>query len=160
MPSFDIVSEVDLHELQNAVDHANREASNRFDLKNADATVSRDERVLALEANEPFQLEQLKDILLKTLTRRGIDIACLDYGKLETVGTKAKQVVTARHGIETPVAKDIVKRIKASGVKVQAAIQDQQVRVTGKKRDDLQQVISLLKNVDLDLPLQFNNFRD
>ncbi len=160
MPSFDAVSEVDKHELTNAVDQANREIANRFDFKGTDARVEQSEQELTLHAETDFQIRQIADILNKSLAKRGIDIACLDKGKVETANMRARQDIRVRQGIDKETAKKIVKLIKDSKLKVQAAIQGEQVRVTGKKRDDLQEVIGLLRGADLGLPLQYVNFRD
>jgi uncharacterized protein YajQ (UPF0234 family) len=160
MPSFDVISEVDTHELTNAVDQANREIANRFDFKGTDARVERQEGVLTLHAESDFQIDQVMDILSKALTRRGIDIGCLERGKVEVANMRAQQAVTVRQGIDKELAKKIVKLVKDSKLKVQAAVQGEQVRVTGKKRDDLQNVIATLRQQDLGLPLQFTNFRD
>jgi uncharacterized protein YajQ (UPF0234 family) len=160
MPSFDIVSEVDMHEVTNAVDQANREVSTRFDFKGSDARFELKDSVIIMTADGEFQLQQMLSILQSKLTRRGVDIACLEIGKPETAGKGVRQEVTLRQGLDTPLAKKIVKLIKDARLKVQAAIQGEQVRVTGKKRDDLQQVIAMLKEARLDMPLQFTNFRD
>ena len=161
MPSFDIVSEVDLHEVANAVDQASREVGTRFDFKGVDARFERDDHVVTLSAEAEFQLEQMLDILRGKLAKRGIDTGCLELGDVEQAGRQARRKVTLRHGVGSDLARDLVKRIKASKLKVQAQIQGDQVRVTGKKRDDLQQVIALLRGADdIDLPLQFSNFRD
>lgn len=160
MPSFDVVSEVNHHELTNAVDQTNREVGNRFDFKGSDAKVSQEGEALTLEAASEFQLGQMRDILYQKLSKRGIDVACLDEAEAETVGTRSRQRISVREGIDKELAKKIVKRVKDSKLKVQAAVQGEQVRVTGKKRDDLQQVIGLLREAELGLPLQFENFRD
>ena len=160
MPSFDVVSEVDHHELTNAVDQMNREITNRFDFKGSNARVELKEQVMNLEADNEFQLKQMHDIIYKKLASRGIDTACLDQGKIEERGMRAYQSITVREGVDKELARKIVKMIKETKMKVQAAIQGEQVRVTGKKRDDLQSVIEMLKRADIDLPLQFNNFRD
>jgi uncharacterized protein YajQ (UPF0234 family) len=161
MPSFDIVSEVDKHELRNAVDQANREVQTRFDFRGSNATFELNELSITLVATSDFQLRQMLDILIEKAAKRGIDVDAIDAAKPETALNSAKQNVTIRHGIDTDSARKIVKLIKGSKIKVQAAIQGEQVRVSGKKRDDLQQVIRLLKDTeDLGLPLQFNNFRD
>ena len=160
MPSFDVVSEVDHHELTNAVDQMNREITNRFDFKGSNARVELKDQVMNLEADNEFQLKQMHDIIYKKLASRGIDTACLDQGKIEERGMRAYQTITVREGVDKELARKIVKMIKESKMKVQAAIQGEQVRVTGKKRDDLQSVIEMLKGADIDLPLQFNNFRD
>ena len=160
MPSFDVVSEVDHHELTNAVDQMNREISNRFDFKGSNARVELKDQVMNLEADNEFQIKQMHDIIYKKLASRGIDTACLDQGKIEERGMRAYQAITVREGVDKELARKIVKMIKDTKMKVQAAIQGEQVRVTGKKRDDLQSVIEMLKGADIELPLQFNNFRD
>ncbi len=160
MPSFDIVSEVDMHEAANAVDQANREVSTRFDFKNTGARFGLNDNVITLQAEAEFQLQQMLDILQNKLAKRNIDILCLDVDEPTTSGKQVHQQGTLRHGLETPLAKKIVKRIKDSKLKVQSAIQGDKVRVTGKKRDDLQKVMALLRDEKLELPLQFNNFRD
>ena len=160
MPSFDIVAEVDKHELTNAVDQMNREISNRFDFKGSDAKVTLKEFEMNFEAASDFQLKQMRDIMVNKLAKRGIDNRCLDRGKVDERGLRAYQTINVKHGIDTEDAKKITKMIKEQKFKVQAAIQGEQVRVTGKKRDDLQAVMAFLKESDIDLPLQFNNFRD
>jgi len=160
MPSFDVVSEVDHHELTNAVDQMNREITNRFDFKGSNAKVELKDQLMNLEADNEFQIKQMHDIIYKKLASRGIDTSCLEQGKIEERGMRAYQVITVREGVDKELAKKIVKMVKDRKMKVQAAIQGEQVRVTGKKRDDLQAVIEMLKAADIDLPLQFNNFRD
>ena len=160
MSSFDVVSEVDLQEVRNAADQANREVGTRFDFKGSDAKVSLDGAIVTLQAESEFQLEQMMDILQKKLAKRSVDIGCLEIGKAEKANNRARQAVTIRQGIDTDTARRMVKEIKASKIKVQAQIQGEQVRVSGKKRDDLQAVIALLKGMDFGLPLQFINFRD
>ncbi len=160
MPSFDIVSEVNMHELANAVDQANREIANRYDFKGSGAVVERSETTLTLIAQSEFQLRQMMDILTQKLTKRGVDIECLEVGKVEEAGNRARQEVRVRQGIDADTARKIVKMIKDTKRKVQAAIQGEKLRVTGKKRDDLQQVIAMLRDAKLGLPLQFENFRD
>lgn len=160
MPSFDVVSEVDMHEVTNAVDQANREVGTRFDFKGSNARYERKEAEITLHAEVDFQLKQMLDILKDKLARRGIDVACLDVKDPETSLKEARQQVILRQGLDSALARDIVKRIKDAKLKVQAAIQGDKVRVTGKKKDDLQEVIALLRGAKLDLPLQFNNFRD
>ena len=161
MPTFDIVSEIDKHELRNAVDQANREVQTRFDFRGTNAKYELNELNIAMSATSDFQLKQMLDILIEKAARRGIDVNAIDTDTPETALNSAKQNVTIRHGIDKDSARKIVKIIKSSKIKVQAAIQGEQVRVSGKKRDDLQQIIQLLKNSDdLGLPLQFNNFRD
>jgi uncharacterized protein YajQ (UPF0234 family) len=160
MPSFDIVAEVDSHELTNAVDQMNREVSNRFDFKGSDAKVVLKEYEMNFEATSDFQLKQMRDIMVTKLSKRGIDNRCLDRGKVEERGLRAYQTILVKNGIDKEDAKKITKMIKEKKFKVQAAIQGEQVRVTGKKRDELQAVMAFLKGADIDLPLQFNNFRD
>lgn len=160
MPSFDIVSEFDLHEVSNAVDQANREVSTRFDFKGSNSRFEQDGAVITLHSQSEFQLQQMLDMLQSKLVKRGIDIACLETGEPQVFGKEARQTVTLRQGLEAPLAKKIVKNIKDSKLKVQASIQGEKIRVSGKKRDDLQQVIALLRDGDYDMPLQFENFRD
>lgn len=160
MPSFDVVSEVDKHELANAVDQCNREVSNRFDFKGTNSRVEQNDFDLTIHAPAEFQVRQVVDILVNKISKRGIDSSCLDYADITETNNEARMPVTVRHGIETELAKKIVKHIKESKLKVQAQIQGEQVRVTGKKRDDLQAVIALLKKGNYPVPLQFTNFRD
>lgn len=161
MPSFDVVSEVDRHELSNAIDQVNREIGTRFDFKGSDSKVEISGDEIKMEAESDFQLKQISPILYNKLSKRNVDIRCLEKGKVDTRGRRAYQNITVKQGIETELAKKIVKLIKESKLKVQAAIQGDQVRVTGKKRDDLQQVMALLKSTEsIDQPLQFENFRD
>jgi uncharacterized protein YajQ (UPF0234 family) len=160
MPSFDVVSEVDLQEVRNAVDQANREVSTRFDFKGVDARFELNRSEILLRAQEAFQLDQMLDILRQKLARRKVDLACMELGRQETALNAARQPVTIRQGVDADTAKRMVKAIKGGKLKVQAQIQGEQVRVTGKKRDDLQQAIALLKGEDYGLPLQFVNFRD
>jgi len=160
MPSFDVVSEVDHHELNNGVDQANREVTTRFDFKGTNSEFEIADLIITMKTESEFQLQQMYDILCNKLVKRGIDIACLEKGEPVIHARTATQTVKVREGIETPVAKDMVKLIKQSKAKVQAAIQGDQLRVTGKKRDDLQEVIALLKGANLEIPLQYKNFRD
>jgi len=160
MPSFDVVSELDAHELSNAVDQANREVANRFDFKNTDAKFELSEFVVSLEAPADFQLKQMLDILTQKLSRRGIDVAAMAPEEPEIALNKARQKVVMKHGIETDTARKIVKLVKDSKLKLQSQIQGGQVRVSGKKRDALQDAIQMLKDAGLGLPLQFTNFRD
>lgn len=160
MPSFDVVSEVDLQEVRNAVDQANREVGQRFDFKGSDARFELGEAQVTLHGENEFQLQQMMDILENKLVKRGVDIGSLDRGKPEISLNAARQTVVVRQGIETDLGRRLVKDIKAAKLKVQAQIQGDQVRVTGKKRDDLQQVIALLRKGDYGLPLQYVNFRD
>lgn len=160
MPSFDIVSEIDLHELTNAVDQANRELGQRFDFKGSDATFELDDNVVSLSASAEFQLKQMLDILKVRLASRGIDIRCAEIADAEVNLSRARQKVTLKQGIDQPLAKDIVKRFKDSKLKVQAQIQGDKLRVNGKKRDDLQGAIAFLRASDIAMPLQYENFRD
>lgn len=161
MPSFDIVSELDQHQVTNAVDQANRLVGNRFDFKGVDARFEQSgKNEVLLRAEAEFQVRQMVDILQAELVRKGIDLACLEEGKLEEAHKSARLTIKLREGIDTELAKKIVKLIKDAKLKVQAQIQGEQVRVTGKKRDDLQECIALVKSAQLDMPLQFSNFRD
>ena len=160
MPSFDVVSEVDQHEVRNAVDQANREIGTRFDFKGSDATVEITDGNLLLEAQSEFQIDQMRDIVIGKLAKRGVDVGALKIDKVETTGTRARQKLEVRQGIDQDTARKLVKTIKESKLKVQASIQGEQLRITGKKRDDLQDAIALLKKSDVGLPLQYQNFRD
>ncbi|MEO0442403.1 MAG: YajQ family cyclic di-GMP-binding protein [Pseudomonadota bacterium] len=160
MPSFDIVSEVDKQTLTNAVDQANRVVTTRFDFKGVDASFERNAFVVTIWAEAEFQVQQMLDILQSTLIKNAIDIKCLTLADPQASGKRLKQEVTVRTGLDSLLAKKIVKLIKDKKLKVQSQIQGDQVRVSAKKRDDLQQVIAMLKQQDLDMPLQFNNFRD
>lgn len=160
MPSFDVVSEVDKHELSNAVDQANRELATRFDFKGTDAKFELEGFVVTQIAPSAFQLKQMIDILRGRLSARGIDVRCLEADDpLENLGG-ARQKITVRQGIEQPIAKKLIAAIKAAKLKVESQINGDKLRVTGKKRDDLQEAIALLRKADVDLPLQFQNFRD
>ncbi|MGH8597544.1 MAG: YajQ family cyclic di-GMP-binding protein [Gammaproteobacteria bacterium] len=160
MPSFDIISEVILHELTNAVDQSKREIANRFDFKGTGANVEQQAHVLTIVAQSEFQVNQVVEILRGKIAKRGIDVACLDFGALSIALNETRQCITARHGIDKEFGKKIVRFIKDSQLKVQAQIQDEQVRVSGKKKDDLQAVMAALRTAGLGLPLQFTNFRD
>jgi uncharacterized protein YajQ (UPF0234 family) len=160
MPSFDVVSDFDSHELRNAVDQANREVSQRFDFKGTGSSYSLDDQTVTLKSQSDFQLEQMMDILRQKLSKRGIDIACLDVQATEMSGSEARKSAILRRGIDADLARKLVKIVKGSKIKVQTAIQGDKLRVTGKKRDDLQATIRLLKESDIDLPLQYENFRD
>jgi len=160
MPSFDVVSEVDQHELDNAVDQAHREISNRFDFKGTSAAIKVSDGVINLIADSDFQIQQMHPVLYQKLTARKIDISCLDAGKIEKSGKGVKQPISVRQGIDRETARKAVAQIKSSKMKVQAQVQGEQLRVTGKKRDDLQSVMALLEKAELGLPLQFQNFRD
>ncbi len=160
MPSFDVVSELNAHEVTNAVDQANRELQQRFDFKNTGATFTLDEFVVTMRAEVEFQLRQMLEILKMRLSKRGIDISCLEVKDPLTNLAEARQQVILKQGIDQDVGRKISRLIKESGLKVQAAIQGQKVRITGKKRDDLQETIALIRGAKLDMPLQFENFRD
>jgi uncharacterized protein YajQ (UPF0234 family) len=161
MPSFDIKSEVNQVELNNALAQANKEITNRFDFKGSDARVEQGENTLTLFADDEFKVNQVHDVLVGKLTKRGVDVRALERGKVETIGGgKAKQVITVKVGIEQTLAKKIVGLIKDSKLKVQSSIQGDAVRVSGAKRDDLQSVIALVKKSIDDFPLQYGNFRD
>jgi len=160
MPSFDVVSEIDHHELTNAVDQANREVSQRFDFKGTGARYELNEFSVTLHAQVDFQLKQMLDILTLKISKRGIDVSCIDAKDPEIALNAARQTVALRHGIDQDAGKKLQRLLKDSKLKVQAQIQGDQLRVTGKKRDDLQEAIALLRKAELDLPLQFKNFRD
>ena len=160
MPSFDVVSQVDQHELTNAVDQCNREVANRFDFKGTNSRVEKADYVLTVISPSEFQIKQIIDILKTKLSKRGIDVGCLEFAEIQEGMNESKQQVTVRQGIDKELARKIVKLVKDSKLKVQPNIQGDQVRVTGKKRDDLQAVIALLKNQNLGMPLQYINFRD
>jgi uncharacterized protein YajQ (UPF0234 family) len=160
MPSFDVVSEVDMHEVTNAVDQANREVTTRFDFKGTNARYELNESMITMKAEAEFQLQQMLDILQTKLSRRAVDIDCLEFAEPQQSGKEVRQEVTIRQGLDSVLSKKIVKLIKDAKLKVQAAIQGDKVRVSGKKRDDLQQVIAMLKEAKLELPLQYINFRD
>jgi len=160
MPSFDIVSEVDLHEVTNAVDQTNREVGNRFDFKGSNARVVQKESVLTVHGENEFQIRQILDIMHKRMAKRGIDIAALSEAEVQTSGNKASLVISVQQGINQDAARTLVKKIKESKLKLQSSIQGDKVRVTGKKRDDLQSIISQLDSYGLQLPLQTINFRD
>lgn len=162
MPSFDIVSELDKHQVANAIDQSNRIVANRFDFKGIDARFEHKDKLVTLVAEADIQVQQMLDILRQALIKCGIDIACLEIKDPEQSGKQVKQQVTLREGLDQELAKRIVKNIKDQKMKVQAAIQGEQVRVTGKKRDDLQEAIAMLRSEKdtLGMPLQFTNFRD
>ncbi|AJQ96535.1 YajQ family cyclic di-GMP-binding protein [Gynuella sunshinyii] len=160
MPSFDVVSEVDKHELTNAVDQARRVVETRFDFKGVEAEFELQDGQVILISEADIQIRQMREIIEQAFIKRGIDMKCLDWAEPIVSGQRIRLVATVKQGIDKELGKKIVKLIKDSKIKVQAAIQGDQVRVTGKKRDDLQQAISLLRESELELPLQFNNFRD
>ena len=160
MPSFDIVSEVNMHEVTNAVDQASREVTTRFDFKGTDARFERNDDEIILHGESDFQLKQMLDILYGKMTKRGVDLKAIYVERTEEAGKGERQNVTDRQGVETDMARQIVKMIKSAKLKVQAAIQGDKVRVSGKKRDDLQKVITMIKEAELNIPLQYINFRD
>ena len=161
MPSFDVVSEINQPELSNAINQANKELTTRFDFKGTDARVEQADQQLTVYAANDFQVKQAVDVLCNKLSKRGVDLACLDYQDIEEVGGgSARQVIKLQQGINSDLGRKLVKQIKDKKLKVQAAIQGEQLRITGKKRDDLQTVIAFLKETDAGIPLQFNNFRD
>lgn len=160
MPSFDVVSELDWHEVTNAVDQANRELSTRYDFKGIDAKFAVKDKTVVMEAQFEPQLQQMVEMLYQKMVKRGIDLKSLEKGDAVLGNMRVSQPIVVKEGIEAPVAKKIVKQIKDAKIKVQTQIQGEQLRVTGKKRDDLQQVISLLKSTDQEVALQFTNFRD
>ena len=160
MPSFDVVSEVDMHELTNAVDQASREITNRFDFKGVDAKFELKDKVITLSAEAEPQINHMLDMLRTKMGKRNIDISTLKKGTMEFLGKKVSLKCDVQQGVETETAKKIVKHIKELGIKVQASIQGDKLRVTGTKRDDLQKVIADLRQQDYGLPLQFNSFRD
>ena len=161
LPTFDIVSEVDKQEIRNALDQVNKEVSTRFDFKGSDARVEQSEYILTVFADDEFKLSQVLDILMAKLAKRGVDVRCLDRGDVDKVsGNKVKQQVTVKTGLETELAKNIVRLIKDSKMKVQGSIQGDSVRISGAKRDNLQEAIQLIKKSITEFPLQFQNFRD
>jgi len=160
VPSFDVVSELNAHEVANALDQANRELSQRFDFKDTGARFELEEYTVTLHAQVDFQLKQMLEILKLRLGKRGIDLACLEVKEPEINLSAARQQVLLKQGVDAEAGKKIARLIKDSKLKVQASIQGEKVRVTGKQRDDLQAAIQLLRGAKLDLPLQFNNFRD
>ena len=160
MPSFDVVSDFDAHEARNGVDQANREVNTRFDFKGTGSKYALDDQVVLLTTQSEFQLKQMIDILQQKLSKRGIDIACLDEQPVEMSINEARQKIIMRRGIDADRARKLVKQIKSEKLKVQTAIQGDKLRVTGKKRDDLQEVIAMLKQSEIGLPLQYENFRD
>jgi uncharacterized protein YajQ (UPF0234 family) len=160
MPSFDVVSDFDAHEASNAIDQANREVGTRFDFKGTGSKFVLDGQLITLTSESDFQLQQMLDIMRQKLAKRGIDLACLEERESEMSGNVARQTVLMQKGIESDLARKLVKMIKSSKLKVQAAIQGDKLRISGKKRDDLQAAIAFLKESDVELPLQYENFRD
>ena len=160
MPSFDIVSEVDLQEVRNAVDQASRELGNRFDFRGVDAKVALEDERILVSAPEEFQIKQLRDILRDKMVARGVDVRSMDAGDVEGAGKVKRQYVSLIQGIDRDTAKKLTKMIKDSKIKVQSQVNGEKLRVTGKKRDDLQAVMSLVRDAELGTPFQFENFRD
>ena len=160
MPSFDAVSELNAHEVANAVDQANRELSQRFDFKDTGATFELQEFVVTLRAQVDFQLKQMLEILKLRLSKRGVDLVCLEVKDPQTTLATAQQEVVLRHGVDQETGKKITRLVKDSRLKVQASLQGDKVRIIGKQRDDLQAAMALLRGAKLEVPLQFNNFRD
>jgi uncharacterized protein YajQ (UPF0234 family) len=160
MPSFDVVSDFDAHEASNAIDQANREVGTRFDFKGTGSKFVLEGQLITLTSQSDFQLQQMLEIMRQKLANRGIDLACLDERAPETRGNEVHQTVLLQSGIESDLARKLVKMIKSSKLKVQAAIQGDKLRISGKKRDDLQAAIAFLKESDVEQPLQYENFRD
>src|SRR5690606_20241496 len=160
MPSFDVVSEVDKHELVNAVDQANRELSKRFDFKGVDASFELNEYLITQTAPSVFQLNQMLDILRGRLSARDIDVRCMDVGEASENVSGARRQVTIRQGLGQAISKKLIAALKGAKLKVEAQINGDKLRVSGKKRDDLQAAMALLRKTDVELPLQFNTFRD
>ncbi|MGH8579742.1 MAG: YajQ family cyclic di-GMP-binding protein [Gammaproteobacteria bacterium] len=160
MPSFDVVSQVDQHELRNAVDQTNREIEKRFDFKGTTARVEQSGRELTITGETEFQIRQIVEILHVKMAKRGIDLGCLQAGEIIESGKESRQAILAKHGIDKETAKAILKAVKESKLKVQAMVQGEEVRVTGKKRDDLQEIIRTLREKDFGQPLQYINFRE
>ena len=160
MPTFDIVSEVDMQEVRNAVDQASRELGTRFDFRGIGASFELEEAAVLFRAEEEFQIEQMEDILRDKLIRRKVDTGCLEAGEIEASGREKRRRYRIVQGIDRDQGRAIVKCVKDSKLKVQASIQGEKIRITGKKRDDLQQAIAMLRDAKLDVPLQFENFRD
>lgn len=160
MPSFDVVSELNMHEVSNAVDQAKRELQTRFDLRGTKCRFEHDKNLVTIFGEGEFHVRQLLDILEQKLIKRGIDIRCIDKGKVESNLAESRQVITLRQGLDAAQSKDLVKMIKDSKLKVQASIQGEKVRITGKKKDDLQEAIAMMRGANFEMPLQFDNFRD
>ncbi|MCX7083274.1 MAG: YajQ family cyclic di-GMP-binding protein [Methylococcales bacterium] len=160
MPSFDIISEFDTHEVKNAIDQANKEVTTRFDFKGSNSNFELTDDKLVMVSESTFQLQQMFSIVCSKLSRRGIDVGCMEVGDAKGSGKMMRQEITLKQGLDSLFAKKIVKLIKDKKLKVQAAIQGDKVRVTGKNRDDLQEVIQMLRNEKFEMPLQYDNFRD
>ncbi|MCZ4283052.1 YajQ family cyclic di-GMP-binding protein [Kiloniella laminariae] len=161
MPSFDIVSKTDMPEVNNALDGVRREVGTRYDFKGSSCEITLQDEVITILADDDLKLQQMHELLKGHLTRRSVDAAALDYGKAQPAsGNKVRQTITIKQGIDRELAKTITTAIKQGKLKVQASIQGDEVRVNGKKRDDLQEAIAMLKGMDIEQPLQFVNFRD
>ncbi|MFT7558409.1 MAG: hypothetical protein ACI93R_000303 [Flavobacteriales bacterium] len=160
MPTFDIVSEIDTHEVQNAIDNANRELSTRFDFRGVEASFDHDNDITTIKTESDFQVDQMRDILRNKIVSRGISADSMSSESIEHSGKSFVQKINYKAGIEGDIAKKLVKLVKDSKVKVQCAIQGEKLRITGKKRDDLQAVMALVRGAELGQPFQFNNFRD
>lgn len=160
MPSFDVVSEVEMHELNNALDQANREVTTRFDFKGTECSFTLGDDIITLAAEGEFQLKQMRDILRSKMVKRNIDTGALDVQKVEGSLKNTRQKILLKQGLDSDAGRKVTKAIKAGKFKVQAQVQGDQVRVTGKKRDDLQQVMAMLREEELGTPVQFTNFRD
>jgi hypothetical protein len=161
MPSFDVVSRVDLQEIDNALNQTRKEVAQRYDLKDSKSEIAWDEKAITVTSADDFKVKAVVDVLQSKLVRRSVPIQNLEYGAIEpAAGGRARQVITVRQGIESDPARAIAKRVKSSGVKVQAQIMQDEVRISGKKRDDLQAAIAMLRGEDFGLALQFVNFRD
>jgi cyclic-di-GMP-binding protein len=160
MPSMDVISEINLEEVKNAAENANRELATRYDFRGADASFEWKSPTVTMKGDSDFQIKQMSDVLRGQLVKRKIDAKALTLGSMESSGRNFKQVATFKEGIEQPIAKKVVKMIKDSKLKVQAAIQGEKLRITGKKRDDLQAVMKLIREADLEQSFQFDNFKD
>lgn len=160
MPSFDVVSEVDKHELSNAVDQTARELNTRYDFKGTSAAIELTDPFLQITGDSEFQLDQITTVLYQKLAKRQIDVACLKAGDIQQRDSQCIQSITVQEGIEADLARKMIKQVKASKLKVQAAIQGEQLRISGKKRDDLQAVMQIFKEANVEIPLQYTNFRD
>lgn len=161
MPSFDIVSKVDIQEVDNAVNSSLKEVGQRYDFKGSNCSIERTDDEITVKADDNYKLEQIHDILKTHFTRRKIDAKSLEFGKVEMAsGNSVRQKIKVRQGIDSDTAKMLIKEIKASKIKVQASIRGEELRIDGKKRDELQEVISMIKEKKIDLPLQFINFRE
>ncbi|MFT5392213.1 MAG: hypothetical protein ACI8PT_002410 [Gammaproteobacteria bacterium] len=160
MPTFDVVSEVDMHEVSNAVDQSSREVNTRFDFKGTGSKFELEDGEISMVSESEFQLQQMLEVLRAKLSKRKVDVACLSIGDVQMTLNEARQRITVRQGLDSDLCRKVVKEIKTAKLKVQASIQGDQVRVSGKKRDDLQDVIALLKDKDYELPFQYINFRD